>query len=101
SEHALRHQLNRAQFFLAGIDKPLSAETVLGRLSIGQLTKMLAAIDAITERPEAVPARPVYDKTNLVLAITAAALSFHRRWRAVLGITTEVDVSREHWTRVK
>jgi hypothetical protein len=36
-----------------------------------------------------------------VLAITAAAASFHRAWRARLGITAEADISKEHWSRVK
>lgn len=101
SEQALRRRLNTARFFLADIDKPLSSDAPSGRLSIAQLTDMLAAIDTITERPETVPARPVYDKTNLVLAITAAVRSFHRRWWAILGITTEADVDKEHWSRVK
>jgi hypothetical protein len=100
SAHVLRRRLERA-CFLAGIDKPLDPETTLGQLSIGQLTNLLDTIDAIVERPPTVPARPVYDKTNLVLAITSAALAFHRRWRAVLGVTTEADVDKEHWTRVK
>jgi len=100
SAHVLRRRLENA-CFLAGIDKPLDPETTLGHLSIGQLTNLLDTIDAIVERPPTVPARPVYDKTNLVLAITSAALSFHRKWRAVLGLTTEADVDKEHWTRVK
>lgn len=100
SAHVLRRRLESA-CFLAGIDKTLDPETMLGQLSIGQLTDLLDTIDTIVERPPTVPARPVYDKTNLVLAITAAALSFHRRWRAVLGVTTEADVDKEHWTRVK
>lgn len=86
---------------MADIDKPLDATTLSGRQSIGQLKKLLSAIETITERPEIGPARPVYDKANLVLAITAAAQSFHRRWKGVLGITYEANVDKEHWTRVK
>ena len=72
-----------------------------GQRSIAQFHKLLDSIDKIVETPEPVIARPVYDKTNLVLAITAAAASFHRAWRARLGITTEADISKEHWSRVK
>jgi hypothetical protein len=43
----------------------------------------------------------MYDKTNLVLAITAATSSFHRKWRAVLGVTSEANVDKEHWSRIK
>lgn len=101
SERALQRRLDRNRFFLADIDKPLDSTTTSGRQSIGQFKKMLIAIDTITDRPETGPARPVYDKANLVLAIAAAARSFHRRWKAVLGITYEADVDKEHWTRVK
>ncbi|MGH7488638.1 MAG: hypothetical protein ACREMY_24015, partial [bacterium] len=101
SERALQRRLDRYRFFLADIDKSLDPGTTSGKQSIAQLTKMIAAIETITDRPETGPARPVYDKANLVLAITAAAQSFHRRWKAVLGITYEADVDKEHWTRVK
>ena len=36
-----------------------------------------------------------------MLAISAATASFHRRWRGVLGLSTEADVDKEHWARVK
>ena len=39
-----------------------------------------------TERREVGPAKPVYDRMNLSLAVTAAAQRFHTRWRGLLGI---------------
>lgn len=101
SERALRRRLDGFRFFLANIDKKLVPESTSGRQSIGQFKKMLEAIDTIRDRPLVGPARPVYDKANLVLAIASATRSFHRRWNAVLGITYEADVDKEHWTRVK
>jgi energy-coupling factor transporter ATP-binding protein EcfA2 len=101
AEREIRSRLASHCFFLADIDKPLRDDTPAGRQSINQMRKMVAAIEAITEKPELGPARPVYDKANLVLAITAATASFHRRWHAVLGLSSEVDVDKEHWTRVK
>jgi hypothetical protein len=101
AERQIRRRLATHCFFLADIDKPIGMDTAGGRQAIGQMRKMLAAVEAITERPELGPARPVYDKANLVLAITAATASFHRRWRAVLGLSTEADVQKEHWTRIK
>ncbi|GII84184.1 hypothetical protein Ssi03_21740 [Sphaerisporangium siamense] len=100
SELMLRRRLDVA-VFLADIDKPLDPDTQSGRLSISQFKKLLSGIEATTERPELGPARPVYDKANLVLAVAAAATSFHRRWNAVLGIQRQADVAKEHWTRIK
>lgn len=101
SERALQRRLDECRFFLADIDKELDPSTPSGRQSISQLKKMLVTIETITDRPEVGLARPVYDKANLVLAITAAVQSFHRRWKAVLGITYEANIDKEHWTRVK
>jgi hypothetical protein len=101
SERALRRRLGGNRVFLADIDKPLDPAAVTGRRSIDQLQKMLTVIEQVTDRPELGPGRPVYDKTNLVLAVTAAVASFHRRWRAILGVTSVPDVDKAHWTRVK
>jgi hypothetical protein len=101
AEREIRRQLDGHSFFLSDIDKTLRPETANGRQSINQLRKMVIAIEAITEKPELGNARPVYDKVNLVLAITAATVAFHRRWKAILGVTAETDVDKEHWTRVK
>lgn len=101
AERALRRRLDGNRVFLAGIDKPLDPATSDGRQSIRQFQRLLAMIERVTDRPDLGPARPVYDKANLVLAITAAAASYHRRWRAILGIDSVSDVDKEHWTRVK
>jgi hypothetical protein len=101
AERAMRRRLDANRVFLAGIDQRLDAEVIGGRQSIAQLRKLVTMIDRVTDRPDLGPARPVYDKVNLILAVTAAASSFHRKWKAVLGITSAPDVDREHWTRVK
>lgn len=100
-ERALRRRLKGNRVFLADIDKPLDPTDMNGHRSITQFKNMLRMIERVIERPELGPARPVYDKTNLVLAVTAAAESFHRRWQAMLGIKSVPDVDKEHWTRVK
>lgn len=101
SERALRRRLDTSRVFLAGIDKTLDPESGDGHQSIRQFQRLLVMIDRVTDRPDLGRARPVYDKANLVLAITAAATSYHRRWRAILGIDTVSGVEKEHWTRVK
>jgi hypothetical protein len=101
AERDLRRQLNSARFFLAGIDAELDATDREQRQTIGQLRKLVATLEGIGERPELGDSRPRYDKANLVLAITAATRTFHRRWNARLGQSYEADTDKEHWTRVK
>ncbi|NED06058.1 hypothetical protein G3I55_30925, partial [Streptomyces sp. SID6648] len=47
------------------------------------------------------PAKPVFDRMNLSLAVTEAARNFHRRWRGLLGLEYNAAAPKEHWTRVK
>ena len=101
AERALRQRLESARFFFADIHEPLSAATASGRRTMSQIHKLLNAIDAVIERPEAAAARPVYDRMNLVLAIRAAAEAFHEAWRTRLGLKSKPGFAKEHWTRVK
>jgi hypothetical protein len=101
AERALRRRLETARVFLAGIDKPLSSATKEGVRTIGQLEKLLILIDEIIERPPAVLVKPCYDRMNLVLAVKAAAESFHDAWFPRLGLQHKPGVGKEHWTRVK
>ena len=101
AERALRQRLESARFFFADIHEPLSAATASGRRTMSQIRKLLNAIDAVIERPEAAAARPVYDRMNLVLAIRAAAEAFHEAWRTRLGLKSKPGFAKEHWTRVK
>lgn len=55
--------------FLSDIDKPLDPSSPVGRTSIAQFRKLLTMIERVTDRPELGDGRPVYDKTNLVLAV--------------------------------
>ena len=99
AEHAVRRRLTNARFFLANIHKQLDPEK--NRATISQLRKLVQALEKIGEHPDPGSTRPIYDKTNLVLSITNAIRSFHRQWNARLGRTSEKDVGKEHWTRIK
>lgn len=101
SERALRRRLDGNRVFLADIDKRLDPATTTGKQSIAQFHRLLGMIERVTERPEIGPGRPVYDKTNVVLAVAGAANSFHRRWKSLLGIAAVPEVDKEHWTRIK
>ena len=101
AERALRKRVDGARVFLARIDEPLSDSTKEGARSISQLEKLLTLIDVVIERPEPVKVAPCYERMNLVLAVKAAAETFHDAWFPRLGLDYKPGVSKEHWTRVK
>ncbi len=101
AERALRQRLANGRFFLAQIDTVITATSKSGKRTIAQLNGLLEAINQIVDRPEPATARPQYDKINLVLAIKAAAESFHEAWLSILGVKLKPGISKEHWTRVK
>ncbi len=101
SERVLRRQLDQRRFFLAHADAVLDPTNKLGEQTIGQLRRLLKVLTTPEDQPDLGASRPVYDKANVVLAVASAATSFHRRWRAILGISFQPDVDREHWARIK
>lgn len=100
AERALRARLKEACFFVGGIDEPLDETKKTHRRTIGQLQSLLAAIDAIVEKPAPVAMQPVYDRMNLVLAVKNAAESFHDAWWPRLGLSYKPGVGKEHWKRI-
>lgn len=101
AERALRNRIETARFFLGGIHEPLRSESRADARTIKQLTNLLTAIDEVVARPDTSESRPVYDRMNLVLAIKAAAESFHDSWFPRLGLEVKPGIDKEHWTRVK
>ncbi|MBL8528857.1 MAG: hypothetical protein JNL68_14310 [Burkholderiales bacterium] len=100
AERALRCRLKEACFFVGSIDENLDASKKAHKRTIGQLQALLAAIDAIVEKPAPVAAKPVYDRMNLVLAVKNAAESFHDAWWPRLGLAYRPGVGKEHWKRI-
>lgn len=101
AERALRQRLDEARFFVGGIQDTLDPKKRAGNRSIGQLDALLQSLTAEAERRDVGPAKPVYDRMNLSLAVTAAAKRFHARWRGLLGLEANPSAPKEHWTRVK
>lgn len=100
AERALRSRLKEARYFVGGIDEHLDPAKKAQKRTISQLQGLLAAINAIVEKPEPVPAKPVYDRLRLVLAVQAAAEGFHDAWWPRLGLEFKPGVSKEHWKRI-
>lgn len=101
AERMLRQRIDEARFFLGDLHRQLLDSETAGRRTVGQLNRLLQAVDRVVERPEPPAARPVYDRMNLAIAIHAAAVSFHLAWRSRLGIGEVPTIEKEHWTRIK
>ena len=100
AERALRYRLRDACFFVGGIDEHLESVNKTQKRTIRQLQALLSSIDEITEKPDPVQAKPVYDRMNLVLAVRDAAEGFHDTWWPILGLTSKPGISKEHWKRI-
>lgn len=100
AERALRCRIKDACFFVGNIDAELNPSKKAHQRTIAQLQGLIAAIDAIVEKPAPVHAKPVYDRMNLVLAVKNAAESFHDVWWPRLGLKYKPGVGKEHWKRI-
>ena len=101
AERILRKRISAARFFLARLHEPLSENTASDRRTIGQLRKLLNAIEQVGERHQPTESSPVYDRLNLSLGIHDAVGSFHEKWKSILGLRSSPEISKEHWSRVK
>ncbi|QHN32409.1 hypothetical protein GII32_20250 [Gordonia amarae] len=101
AERTLRHRFDEARYFVGGIHEPLSGRKRAGRRSIEQMNALLVALEHPEGTPDSGPSRPVLDAFALPLAVSAAAQSFHSRWRGLLGLKHNSEAPKEHWTRVK
>jgi hypothetical protein len=100
-ERVLRHRVDSASFFVGGIQEAIDQEKKAGRRTVGQLQALLEALTTDPEKGDVGISRPVYDRMNLSLAVTAAAEAFHTKWRALLGLQSSPVAAKEHWTRIK
>jgi hypothetical protein len=100
AERILRRRLVDGRVFLAGINESLNTAKKSGQRTISELRRLIELIEAVVDRPQPGPARPVYDRLNLVLAVKGAAEAFHDAWFPRLGLDGAAT-SKEHWTRIK
>ena len=101
AERILHQRIERACFFVGGIDETLDVTKKSDRRTIEQMKTLLEVIEHIADEAETTDTRPVYDRINLVLAVREAATSFHERWSGLLGIAYAPGHPKEHWTRIK
>lgn len=101
AERALRRRIERARFFVGGIQEPLDAKKKAGSRSIQQLDAALDLLAHPELAADSGPSRPIFNRMNLSLAVMEAAKTFHTRWRGILGLDYNPDAPKEHWTRVK
>ena len=102
AERALRKRIETARVFLGGIHESLEDHPKADGRTIKQLKRMVEAVETVVlDHPEAGESRPVYDRANLGLAVSAAAEKFHDAWFPLLGLDPRSGIIKEHWTRIK
>ena len=101
AERALRRRVDAARFFVGDIQQPLNSRKRAGARAISQFESLVVRLSHPELAVAGGSSRPVYDRMNLSLAVTAAASAFHSRWRGLLGLEVNHEAPREHWTRVK
>jgi|CXWK01.1.fsa_nt_gi hypothetical protein len=99
AERPLRARVRDASFFLADCHRKLNADD--DELTVAEFRRLLESLQRSGDRPTLAETRPVYDRTNLVVAIRDAVEGFHRHWRAILGLTTSNEVDKAHWASIK
>ena len=101
AERPLRARVRDASFFLADCHRALDADAATDELSVFEFRRLLESLERSGERPTLADTRPVYDRTNLVVAVRDAVEGFHRHWDALLGRAVSPDVQKAHWATVK
>lgn len=101
AERALRRRVDTARFFVGDIQQPLNSRKRAGARAISQFDSLVSRLSHPELAVAGGSSRPVYDRMNLSLAVTAAAAAFHSRWRGLLGLEVNPEAPREHWTRLK
>lgn len=101
AERALRMRLQTGCFFFGRIHDRLREQRKADRRTIKQLSGLIEAVTNVSDRPAEGQARPVYERTRLILAVQAATRKFHDAWFARLGLNYRPGIDKEHWTRVK
>jgi len=98
AENALRRETVNKTFFLSNIQNPIK-ET--NRLTLTELQRLVETIHASIKPRPPITVTPVYDMSNLILAIPQAMSAFRDPWRGRLRLPSRSTVSPEHWTRIK
>ncbi len=99
AERPLRARFREASYFLADCHRRLDPER--DALTIGEFQRLLASLQRSGDRPTLAETRPIYDRTNLVVAVRDAVEEFHDRWNAILGRPSSAIVETAHWATVK
>ncbi|MFJ9936409.1 hypothetical protein ACIRSJ_25225 [Streptomyces virginiae] len=101
AERGIRAQLDRHRYFVGGMHAALDTRRKEGRRAVGQMRSLSADLSAVGAAADTGPARPVFDRMHLPLAVREAAQNFHTRWLGLLGLEYNTDAPKQHWTRVK
>ena len=102
AERVLRRRLDEACYFVGGIQGPLDRHK--GRSAqrtVEQFNRLLEALTADAIEMEVGPARPVYKSEQVNRTVADAVRVFHRLWSALLGLSYDTEIQKQHWTKIK
>lgn len=101
AERPLRARLRDGAFFLADCHRRLDVDRDGDALSVDEFRRLLDALERSGQRPTLADTRPMYDRTNLVVAVRDAVEGFHQHWNALLGRAVSPETQAKHWATVK
>ena len=98
AENTLKQIAVKESYFLSNIQNELTSGK---KFTINELTDLIKSIKAKIEPKSISDIHAIYDSTNLILSFRSALEDFHYPWRARIGLSRWMDITPEHWTRIK
>jgi hypothetical protein len=99
AERPLRARVRDAAFFLADCQRMFDRDK--DELSILEFRRLLDALERSGKHPTLAETRPIYDRTNLVIAVRDAVEGFHEHWDVILGRASSPKDQKAHWATIK
>lgn len=99
AERPLRARVHDAAFFLADCQRRLDRD--YDDDTVHEFQRLIEALLRSGERPTLAETRPIYDRTNLVVAVRDAVEGFHVHWNAILGRASSPEREKAHWATIK
>ncbi|MBZ0202266.1 MAG: hypothetical protein K8I03_04535 [Ignavibacteria bacterium] len=98
AEKTLREALHENVFYLSNINENLTERK---RFTVNEIRKLIDSINSKIVPKSIQDVHPFYDLTNLTIGLKSGLEDFHNPWRARIGLSRWMDITQEHWTRIK
>lgn len=90
--------LSERTYYLSNLDQSVQNKD---QPTLKALQDLIGALESAIFQDASSEVMPIYDETNVVIAVQHATKRFHESWRARLGFAPMADEPPQHWTRVK